>query len=159
MKSLTYCPHGHEFTLENTYINPKGSKVCRTCKRIRGKEEARSRNNIQNRYCLQCDTLIGITLAKYCSDCVRPHPGAENLLDGNRVRKYGVDRFMFEAMYFEQNGSCLLCDNEATDIDHDHVTGRVRGLLCSICNKRLGQIENNPDWLIKAHEYLKEGKY
>jgi hypothetical protein len=34
----THCPHGHEYTQLNTYINPKGSRVCRTCKRRRQHE-------------------------------------------------------------------------------------------------------------------------
>ena len=34
-KSKTHCPHGHEYTTENTYVNPKGSRECRTCKRSR----------------------------------------------------------------------------------------------------------------------------
>lgn len=32
-KPVTHCPRGHEFTQENTYVNPKGSKVCRACKK------------------------------------------------------------------------------------------------------------------------------
>jgi hypothetical protein len=45
--------------------------------------------------------------------------------------------------------------DSALEIDHDHQTGRVRGLLCHKCNTMLGMAADNPRWLQKAIEYLK----
>jgi len=48
-----------------------------------------------------------------------------------------------------QNGCCLICgrtDNynrKHFDIDHDHITGKMRGLLCTACNMLVGRIEND----------------
>lgn len=42
-KERTHCPHGHEYTPENTYVNTKGSPVCRTCTRSRHARYARER--------------------------------------------------------------------------------------------------------------------
>lgn len=71
------------------------------------------------------------------------------------VRRYGVDRHMFYAMYFEQNGKCLItsCVREARVVDHDHASGLVRGLLCQGCNVAVGFVEN-PQWMQEAKEYL-----
>ncbi len=33
----THCKHGHEFTLENTYVNPQGTRICRTCRYSNGR--------------------------------------------------------------------------------------------------------------------------
>jgi hypothetical protein len=54
-----------------------------------------------------------------------------------------------------QNGVCAICRTaEAAHIDHDHVTGAVRGMLCFRCNAALGQLDDNPDVLVRAARYL-----
>lgn len=148
----THCPQFHPYTEDNTYVNPKGSPVCRLCKRSRGREEARVKNNTVAKTCPQCWSRFGISLKKYCHECVPS--GTEGIVFANRIRNYGVDKTMFDAMYFEQNGTCSLCPEEATEVDHNHTTGLVRELLCASCNMRLGQIENNPEWLTKAFDYV-----
>jgi hypothetical protein len=51
---------------------------------------------------------------------------------------------------------CQICGGyQRLSIDHDHNTGKVRGLLCSPCNIGLGGFKDNPHSLTKAIEYLK----
>ncbi|RPE39691.1 recombination endonuclease VII [Streptomyces sp. Ag109_O5-1] len=71
------------------------------------------------------------------------------------VQRYGVDKAMFEAMYFEQDGKCAIpiCTREAVSVDHDHETGRVRGLVCQGCNIALGFLES-ASWVADARTYL-----
>lgn len=71
------------------------------------------------------------------------------------VRRYGVDKTMFDAMYFDQDGKCAIpvCNREARSVDHCHETGRVRGLLCQGCNVALGFHEDKL-WVAAALEYL-----
>lgn len=60
---------------------------------------------------------------------------------------------MWNAVYFEQDGQCLLCEKEAQVVDHSHATGKPRGLLCRKCNVALHYIENL-EWKAKAEAYV-----
>jgi hypothetical protein len=64
---------------------------------------------------------------------------------------------MWEAMYFEQDGKCAIatCTREAKSIDHNHITGKVRALVCQGCNVALGFVES-ASWLTAAIDYLGE---
>ena len=70
---------------------------------------------------------------------------------------------MFEA----QGGCCKLCgrphstETKATLLvcDHNHATGKVRGLLCSWCNRGLGFLQDNPELVKKAARYLEQEGY
>lgn len=62
-------------------------------------------------------------------------------------------------MHAEQAGLCAICHGETNGqgdlhVDHDHVTGKVRGLLCSRCNTGIGMMGDNTALLRKAIEYL-----
>lgn len=81
-----------------------------------------------------------------------------------RRRLYGIDPQLYLDLLEKQNGLCAICDNpagnflngkpRALSLDHDHTTGRVRGLLCSKCNFALGLMQDNPALLKKAADYL-----
>lgn len=52
---------------------------------------------------------------------------------------------------------CQICGGtQRLSIDHNHTTGKVRGLLCSPCNTAIGNFKENPDTMLKAITYLKE---
>lgn len=77
-----------------------------------------------------------------------------------RQYRYGLTNKMFTSMLEQQENSCKLCkkDFETTKIfvDHCHLTGSVRGLLCPSCNTALGLIKDDLLWLSKAKTYLTE---
>jgi hypothetical protein len=61
----------------------------------------------------------------------------------------------------EQNGVCALCfspnsrsSSARLCIDHDHANNMVRGLLCAKCNTALERFDSDPEWPIRALEYL-----
>lgn len=62
-------------------------------------------------------------------------------------------------MWKEQEGKCKICGKDIgdnyLDVDHNHITGKVRGLLCRDCNLLLDNPKMNSDFLTKAKEYLK----
>lgn len=54
-----------------------------------------------------------------------------------------------------QGGLCPICKKwEAVHVDHDHVTGKVRGILCEPCNGGLGQFRDSVSTIRRAIEYL-----
>lgn len=70
----------------------------------------------------------------------------------------------YAAMHDEQGGLCAICEQPETravggtplalSVDHCHISGKVRGLLCSSCNTSLGFMKDNPSTLRKAASYL-----
>lgn len=80
----------------------------------------------------------------------------------SRLKRYGLAPDLFEAMVFCQSGLCKICGLPPRGrwrrlaVDHDHVTGRVRGLLCSNCNAALGALGDSVDGLNRAIKYLSE---
>ena len=74
-----------------------------------------------------------------------------------------ADRLAYERMLYLQNGKCAICGREDNGarrfcVDHDHETGRIRGLLCGRCNTGLGFFEDNTEALRAALEYLEAGQ-
>jgi hypothetical protein len=75
-----------------------------------------------------------------------------------------VDDYM--VMFQEQDGKCAICGSETISngnrknfcVDHDHATGRVRGLLCHNCNVSVGLMKDSPSLLRKAATYLESFK-
>lgn len=77
----------------------------------------------------------------------------------SRIRFYGIDVSDYDRMLEEQGGGCYICGKKpsgkrALDIDHDHKTGKVRGLLCSNHNRALGLLNDDLKLLVKTLEYL-----
>ena len=67
-------------------------------------------------------------------------------------RRYGIGIEEYDAMVAAQDGRCLICDRERKlVVDHEHETGRVRGLLCITCNSQLGFFEKFEG---RVREYL-----
>lgn len=74
-----------------------------------------------------------------------------------RYKQYGVDVASFDLLLEKQSGVCAVCqEHEPTCVDHDHATGKVRGLLCGHCNKALGFLRDNPITAELLTKYLKE---
>jgi hypothetical protein len=72
---------------------------------------------------------------------------------------YGLTPEDYDRMLEAQGGGCAICGKAprpdiSLHIDHDHETGRIRGLLCFTCNNGLGQFQDDPELLIAAAEYV-----
>lgn len=76
------------------------------------------------------------------------------------MRRYGVTWEQYEQMLADQNGTCAICPRTSSgkgrplDVDHDHVTGKARGLLCSRCNRGISFFLDDPELLRSAIAYL-----
>lgn len=84
---------------------------------------------------------------------------------GHLKRKFGLSLDDYNDLFESQKGKCAICGRHQSElkrslyVDHDHVTKRVRGLLCYNCNSLLGQAKDSIANLQHAIEYLhKAGK-
>ena len=92
------------------------------------------------------------------------HKDQASFMRHKSARAYGITGKRFDEMLEEQNGACAICKRQETitrlgkllplSIDHDHTTGKIRGLLCGECNRGLGKFKDNPELLIEAAKYL-----
>lgn len=72
------------------------------------------------------------------------------------VNNYSITLEDYNIMVVGQKGQCLICkkSDEVLCVDHDHVTGQIRGLLCVSCNAGIGYFQEKSDLLLKAITYL-----
>jgi hypothetical protein len=79
-----------------------------------------------------------------------------------RAKGLGVDDAMYAYLLEKQDGHCALCPSEPSvrrrlDVDHDHKTMLVRGLLCHRCNRAVPSWVNS-DWALRLFGYLKNAE-
>jgi Autographiviridae endonuclease VII len=84
----------------------------------------------------------------------------------NFKNKYGISIEEYNKMLDEQDGKCLICDtrepkgsHNTFNVDHCHITGNVRGLLCWSCNSGMGKFNDDIGLLEKVILYLKKYEY
>ncbi len=89
------------------------------------------------------------------------HPNAD--IEGHLKRKYGMTVADYDAMLVAQDGGCAICGGQPNGrwkhkfhVDHDHATGKVRGLLCHRCNMMVGYSLDRPEILDHAAIYLRK---
>jgi hypothetical protein len=75
-------------------------------------------------------------------------------------KDYGITIEEYNALFEKQKGACAICREHQSKlsrplaVDHDHKTGKVRGLLCDKCNHGLGQFKDSYDSLMAAANYI-----
>jgi len=74
---------------------------------------------------------------------------------------YGLSITEFNNLLLTQNNRCAICKEpldlqnpHSVVIDHDHLTGKIRGILCNKCNLAIGLLRDNPEYTKRATEYL-----
>jgi len=72
----------------------------------------------------------------------------------------GMSESLYQKMLAEQGGKCYLCQatpkNKRLAVDHNHLTGQARRLLCNLCNHAIERMEKVLHWESRAREYLGE---
>lgn len=121
---------------------------CARCKRDKPPEDfPRNRRTKSGRhcYCKPCHN-------QQVRDSVAKAGGSRKY---HMKRRYGLTPEEFDALVAEQGFLCPIClKRPAVHVDHDHRTGRVRGILCEMCNGGLGQFRDNPSTIENAIAYL-----
>jgi Autographiviridae endonuclease VII len=78
---------------------------------------------------------------------------------GHLMRKFGMTIEQYDEMLAAQGGGCFICarpprEDISLHVDHDHSTGKVRGILCFRCNNALADFQEDVRLLAKAADYL-----
>lgn len=125
-------------------------KTCSKCKLSKEYSDfskmARSKDGLQSR----CNSCNG--------ESVRTLPGYKREYDLRR--NYGLTQTGFDLMLVGQGGVCAICKGESKNtkpglcVDHDHVTGNIRGILCHKCNFALGNLDDSPARALILAQYL-----
>lgn len=78
-------------------------------------------------------------------------------------RRYGMTLEQYQVLFDAQEGCCAICGEHHTNVphsqlmvDHCHETGKVRQLLCDLCNTAIGKFKDKPELLDKAAAYLRK---
>lgn len=77
--------------------------------------------------------------------------------NGNHLKYlYGIDKATYDEMMSAQDGLCARpgCHKAAVCVDHDHSTGKVRGILCRTCNSGIGHLGDTLADVLAAADYL-----
>ena len=126
-----------------------------------------------SRQCATCSESKPITEFQYtspnisnCKSCVaksRRPIGRIKVRDKWLQRAYGITLEQYRGMLVSQGGLCAICKTDYPGgrwgqlcVDHDHASGRVRGLLCGRCNKALGMIRERPVVALSMVDYIYE---
>jgi len=132
-------------------------KTCSKCKIEKPLTEFHKRNNRPSGYASSCKKCR--TKEKRSPDYIRNY---------DLKKSYGITLDDYNSMFEEQGGKCAICKIHLNDIrygkkknlcvDHDHKTGKVRGLLCDKCNRGIGLLKDDVNVLNNAINYLKRNE-
>lgn len=161
----------------NIKYHEGGNKPCSACKQTKPLSEFERHYNVVRSdgtygYRLMCKACKYDANKKYQK--AHPHPETSNAqsrkwratlhgkitLAKRNARYTGTELHITEKQYIEmvesQGGMCAICrESPIHAIDHDHQTGKFRGLLCGNCNKGIGLLRDNKSILQRAIDYLK----
>lgn len=115
-----------------------------------------------DKVCPICDTPFASNRTSgkaqvYCGQrCRRKRANKAHGRRAHLRRQYGITLEEFDRMVLDQEGRCAVCAEPTPDlvVDHCHVTGVVRGLLCNSCNFGLGAFKDRPERFEAAIVYL-----
>jgi hypothetical protein len=139
-------------------VQTNGEKTCSNCKITKsivdfykrgGKWSPETRHSV----CKEC-TKIRVR--------ERHRNDPERRRNNDLKRNYGITIEDYSRMFENQGGVCAICKRPGDGrwsqlcVDHDHVTGKVRELLCIRCNMILGRVNDNPLLLYGLATYLKK---
>ncbi|WP_207945268.1 endonuclease VII domain-containing protein [Actinomadura rubrisoli] len=124
-------------------------KYCNKCGETKSVDEFGSNRAAASgltTYCRACHNKVIADIVR------RKHGSRRNYL---LKLRYGLTEEQVAEMVARQGGVCVICLREpAKHVDHSHLTGVVRGILCFKCNGALGQFHDDPRCLGDAADYL-----
>lgn len=122
------------------------------------------KSNANRAYCPECYSAWAKD--RYARGIKRQPP--EQKRGNHYQRTYGITLEEYDHMFQEQGKVCAICKQpekkidgrshqvQRLHVDHDHKTGKVRGLLCNTCNVILGLVDDDPDYFKLLVTYLEK---
>ena len=116
-------------------------------------------------FCKASNTAFGISI--YCKECqrkkskVRYKTHKNEHINNGLKKKYGITLVDYTKLLNKQNNQCLICGKKSSEskrrlaVDHDHETGKIRGILCEERNRGIGIFKDSIDRLNNSINYLK----
>jgi len=136
----------------------RDTKTCAKCKVEQVATEFAILKATGRRYSY-CRTCNNAAMAKWRA--ANPERSRNSARNRRLVTRFGITLAQYHELLASQDGRCAICrtaatgtSNELFDVDHDHATGVVRGLLCRYCNLGVGQLGDDPARLQAAADYL-----
>jgi hypothetical protein len=164
MKNCIYC-NSNNIRKFGKYKG-KQKYYCVNCKKHFSEDSNPKRGLIieGKKYCGTCDSFKLLSEFLYVNNKPRSKCKICFLQKNNsRYSNYKLTEEEFNNLLNNQDNYCVICNkefksNRNTFIDHDHVSGKVRGLLCPKCNNLLGSCGDNIEILKSAIIYLEKNK-
>ena len=151
----------------------KAMKTCAHCKKVKPIDQFTTNKQQKNGlcpYCKPCIKILRKTKWRPSPEAIRKRKedakkwsqtdkGKRAGRNASYKMRYGITLEIYEEMFDSQKGRCAMCrevSEKRLVVDHDHLTEKVRGLLCPRCNVFLGYIESYDGIIKKAYAYLGE---
>lgn len=137
----------------------KNARNCAKCKSVFTPSDSALRIKAGRgySYCGSCRTILRK------ADWLNSKSKIKNINRNSFLKsQYGISVEDYDRLLKDQKGSCAICGlkqasrkNVHFTVDHCHITGKIRGLLCFKCNSGLGYFNDNREIVFKAYIYLK----
>ena len=142
-----------QLNLDKEFLEIKKLKKCSKCKKVYPASKEYFHRRKKGKYGLD----------SWCKNC---HKISHKEI---HIRKtYGITLDKLREMLIKQNYRCTICgryfdeikklSHKHINIDHDHKTGKIRGVLCASCNRMIGFGFDNPFIFVSAIKYVKKHK-
>src|ERR1700693_631716 len=89
----------------------------------------------------------------------------DKIRNSHFIHYYGITLEEYDSIFKDQKGCCAICGiyysklKKKLCVDHNHLTGKVRGLLCNACNQGIGYLQENNTTLLSALKYLEKHEF
>ena len=137
-------------------------KQCSVCKEEKKLSDFYNNTNSKDGKSYRCKVCDSLARKKYYRENECSVEKRRERVRRHRYKKFGITEAEYDEMNAKQGGMCAICGGVDTrssshqlSVDHCHVTGKIRGLLCNNCNRGLGLLGDTLEALEKAVSYLR----
>ena len=170
------CLRGHRFQGDNLVIKIKAgrrTRECRECNRLLARRRYRRDRDagipIPDGHTPETRRRLLKVYRGRHRDKVNAHKrewrkqNPHRMLAERLKRNHRMSLAEYKQLLAAQGSKCLICEHVAGDwgrdilvVDHCHVTGKIRGLLCHPCNTALGFFKDSPERMRRAADYVEQ---